>query len=376
MRLWRILLVLIVLPFSSSAYGADSPEQIDPQVPQRALVTECSSNTARDCIKSLSITDSEGQQFSSHTRNAPRLTFKDKLGQNADQNLDFWDFVRPDGSKGYIMLHSFLVTPTYKVGDTGNFPGYTLLMMENSNLKSTDTIKFEFSFGWLQPSYVNIWGSETNYHQEKMNGLMMITLTTKFTEMAKTYSNVNPNMFSKPDREFKADIVKPELRMIISDYSAQNYPFKNCFFKGAYIKTISNMQWAPSFEFGADGVIRARVGMPTYLPDGSHYSGYYETDIPSELIPCLYGVRNLTPSSQAIVHLLGVGDKEIVNTKTVNFDPKNSLRVSINGLQVGFPKFTLSFKNPLSTIVCVKGKLAKRITAEAPQCPKGFTKKS
>jgi hypothetical protein len=119
-----------------------------------------------------------------------------------------------------------------------------------------------------------------------------------------------------------------------------------------------------------------------YEPDGQEARGVFEIDIPGEMVRCLW---NIDPkqTNQVKISMTNEGGETKSATTTIKYEDG----------QVKFRAYNFTYSNPQvrisvvkpktpakvtvkkSTITCVKGKTIKKVTAVAPRCPKGYSKR-
>jgi hypothetical protein len=122
-----------------------------------------------------------------------------------------------------------------------------------------------------------------------------------------------------------------------------------------------------------------------YMPDGKTLvEGTYDLAIRSDVARCLYGFSN-APISATVSVIDASGETKSAVT-TVN-EVDGWLKLAAYGFTFSSPsiKVQLSQKATAAapssqtvqkTIVCVKGKLTKKVTGVAPKCPTGYKKKA
>ena len=127
------------------------------------------------------------------------------------------------------------------------------------------------------------------------------------------------------------------------------------------------------------------IAGPHYKTDGSLNSGFFEARISKRLGECLWGI-DLSKNVQAVLTITdngGVPEVQTVASKMVG----DEFVLKASNFHYSTPKISLKLRNepptaiqPLSTtkmtIVCIKGKVVKRITSVTPKCPAGFRKKN
>lgn len=169
----------------------------------------------------------------------------------------------------------------------------------------------------------------------------------------------------------------------------------NCIVSGSGLKGIvttnstTYSQGAPEFK---NGELSYKVASLHNLPDGTEFKGTYDLILSSEVARCLYKFSK-APISATI---------EVVNESGVNQVATTTVNEKAGWLYLSAKNFTFSAPTvrvkltqeatvmsptpnaspavkPVvakkSTIICVKGKTSKKVTAVKPVCPSGFKKK-
>ena len=131
----------------------------------------------------------------------------------------------------------------------------------------------------------------------------------------------------------------------------------------------------------ANETVEVGLTAPHFAVNGEIQKGYFEATISKEMGQCLWGIDL---SKQAVAKMSisypSEGGTEF-QTISGRFDGKNYILFSAN---FHYSSPTVSFKlvqelKPVvaaapikKTIVCIKGKISKRVTAVKPKCPKGY----
>jgi len=368
---------------------ADPSNLIDPFIPQRALVTKCKNQIQLDCVSNITLTRNDGSKVNLiHDDTRKLLDFKDKLGQIFDSNIDYWNFLTPSGKPGYLAIYSLLVTPTFDPGSTGNFPGYKLFLYKQSGIEESDLLEFNIQFSWLQPTQITRWGDGSQLTWTSSETSSQLNLKTHLTKIALTSKGVDPQVFTGGNVEYMANSVRDDIRLTIVDSRDPSVISNSCYSGKEFVEIESNMQFDSSLAPLGNGKIVGKIGKPTYLPDGSIYEGHYELNIPKELFECLYGTEWFANGTMLDLSILSKSGNAKVSSRVVSLSEKSGLHIAINGIVTGYPTVTLVLKGPdrqatstivtkekSLTIICVKGKITKKVTAVNPRGPTGYKKK-
>lgn len=138
----------------------------------------------------------------------------------------------------------------------------------------------------------------------------------------------------------------------------------------------------PDFE---NGYLNYKVGGLHLMPDGSITQGTYDLILSSEVARCIYGFSNAPIS--ATISIVGEGGENRSIATTVVEEKNGWLKLAAYGFTFSSPTVRVKLTQPemtpvvtpkkpvKKTIVCVKGKVTKRVTAANPKCPSGFRKR-
>jgi hypothetical protein len=148
----------------------------------------------------------------------------------------------------------------------------------------------------------------------------------------------------------------------------------------ATVYTIS----APLWDKETDS-LSFTVAAPTFESDGDKKQGLYDLVLREDIAKCLWG-KDLTNVSAKIEILNADGSTQIATTTFKTSNGYVYFRAA--GFHYSVPKIKVSLIEsvakptpipkvpaPKTTIVCVKGKLTKKVTAVSPKCPTGYKKK-
>ena len=196
----------------------------------------------------------------------------------------------------------------------------------------------------------------------------------------------------------KADVTFSQLSAYIqSSKSEQSKWLEKCNYgKGMSLwysgQLMSFPQWFPD-----DGSMGIGLASTHLRSDGTDNVGAFNIAMPLETAKCLWGV-DLSKSISASISALyeGTGAKEVVTTSTSVVN--GYFNVNASGFHFSSPNFRVKLNqdagaSPMatpspepsvesvslaikkSTIICVKGKATKKVTAASPKCPSGYKKK-
>ena len=141
----------------------------------------------------------------------------------------------------------------------------------------------------------------------------------------------------------------------------------------------------PAFD-SAEGSLNYKVAAPHYAADGTEFSGTYDLIMKSEVARCIYGFSAAPVSASVAVTSSDGGVQKVATTLLNERDgwlhlgaygfgfSSPTLKVKLTQEKV-VPKASTTVTPKKSSIICVKGKASKKVTAVNPKCPTGYKKK-
>jgi len=129
-----------------------------------------------------------------------------------------------------------------------------------------------------------------------------------------------------------------------------------------------------------------RVAAPHYRSGGGKFFGIYDLIMRSDTARCLYGFSKAPLTASVSV----VDDEGVTTVGTRNISEKDGwIKIAAYGFGFSAPTVRVKFsqskassvaENPSTpskpkTIVCIKGKQQRKVTAVKPACPKGWKQK-
>ncbi len=227
-------------------------------------------------------------------------------------------------------------------------------------------------------------GSSGNYAMEQLN---------LWAKIVKDKAAANPTQwifYNLPER----------------DIQAASVCIKNSKTLAGFVTTNSTTYTAtPPIYNEQTGTLDYKVASPHFLADGKVFQGKYNLYIDSKVARCIYKFSD-APISASVSVTSSDGGQQSVATTVVN-ENSGWLHLSASGFTFSSPTLKVKLTqdstavaaNPLPstkpsgssepasqpsiapvakkmTIICVKGKITKKVTAVSPKCPVGYKKKA
>ena len=162
--------------------------------------------------------------------------------------------------------------------------------------------------------------------------------------------------------------------------------FRNDKVGGLVTTNATAYSWnPPAFK---DGFLDYKVAGLHLMPDGSVTQGTYDLILSSDVARCIYGFSKAPIS--ATISIVGEGGENRTVATTVVSEKDGWLKLAAYGFTFSSPTVRVKLTQPEVTpaipavtpkapvkkaIVCVKGKVTKKVTGTNPKCPSGFRKR-
>jgi hypothetical protein len=277
-----------------------------------------------------------------------------------------------------------------------------------ANFSTDQKIQATLRFSWYRASKVQSNLRENSYAVEELgNGATRVTVSGK--PMERPYFVDSPTLNRDVYTREQADTSTNQWEIQTQD-SADGYTPDKCKNTGLPIATGNMFSQTPPSWNAATGDLSVNVWAPHLDPSGVVYRGYYEGNFTKEYISCLWGISANRISDEFSVSItdLGTGTSQVATTSIVQTNTGVRLVASGFHYSKGEIKFvrravsqpTTPTPTPTptpapvvtatptptatptekavvkrSTIICVKGKTVKKVTAVKPVCPTGYKKR-
>lgn len=126
----------------------------------------------------------------------------------------------------------------------------------------------------------------------------------------------------------------------------------------------------------ATGALEYKVASPHLQADGKLALGTYDLAVKSDVARCIYGFSNAP--IQASISIINESGEQKIATTVVN-ERGGWLYLSAKGFTFSSPTISVKLSQTAEkaaakklTLVCMKGKLLKKVTGAKPKCPAGY----
>ncbi|MEY4468827.1 MAG: hypothetical protein RLZZ87_151 [Actinomycetota bacterium] len=148
--------------------------------------------------------------------------------------------------------------------------------------------------------------------------------------------------------------------------------------------TTNAMVYEPRPPRFIEGSLNYRVASLHSKPNGGEFQGSYDLILDSKAARCLYGYSD-APISASVSITSGSGEQQNISVTTVN-ERDGWFHLGAYGFTFSSPVIRVKLAQPnprgvskeppagKTVIICLKGKLQKKVSAAKPTCPKGYKK--
>jgi hypothetical protein len=363
-------------------------------------LTKCQSAAEFDCIESVGIVDPSGNYvagslISEEVPNSPR-TFN---GNTIYEGTSIWQ-----ANSQSITLRGTIDT-TFTKGCAGTCSAIRIGVAVADPLKTK--VRFTFRTSWFRPMNVQMKALESDYIYEKINGGARWTMEG----MGMPYSDYNTSsgeeMKVKQETQPKADADRIFFDFYLhhaGSSASDSYWEPRCADKGFSVQSHNtNATGDPMWDAASESLIFS-IFAPHLKSTGELNLGYFKYWASHEFMDCKFPNNTLTKSPKLTIEIINEdGTRSIATTAVQNNDGKlsfyafgfhfSSPRILIKADQSmttapaptpsatptptasHIPVTPLTAAPKKTTITCVKGKTAKKITAVSPKCPTGYKKR-
>lgn len=267
---------------------------------------------------------------------------------------------------------------------------------------------FGESLNWKIQMYVNpiepgvLWGRSTSSNYKVISNadsnqkLALIEISGRNIEYPDFVFNEirNEPIPERTKSDYSRDYLWLELNYKNNNYTS--YVAEKCVNSipvDQYV-TLSSNAWRmenPKWN-SLNNSLEIKLNAPSYNHRGAKTAGYLELDIPQSLAKCLWNINaNSIAKLDVEVFYDQNNEKQVVSLIQTSTD--KSIKLVASNFHYSSPTFAFKLPNTEKTmtlpkapaslglqtkkvsISCVKGKLAKKVTAIKPVCPKGYKKK-
>jgi hypothetical protein len=405
--------------FLSGTSAVSAENSVDESVKAMVAMQKCTSVTQMDCIEKVTVEHADGTSKEvklnfGNLSNEPNMGASRYEYQTITLNYEYGKSGGPTRSTDILvnLKTQWIDIPTGGI----QVPGFNIMFTNAQNLFETDSFVFVIRASWLKPQNVALYGKNAIFKEEKIpGGKRFILGGSKLTQALFDDSNKYALLYKPEGDLLKADRVQEVMYFIIdhaAKYSQSAYSTQ-CADSG-YPVASSNASSAGQPKLKGPNEIEYSIAAPHFKPDGSLFTGYFQADLNTKYLECVWPGNEISKSTEfsiSVVNNEGVAQvattavsfkNNIISVKAFGFHySAPTIKLEGNYGKAGFvgtktpetspspnpspspfsePSPTPSPKNEATSvkrisITCIKGKIAKKVTALKPKCPAGYKKK-
>jgi hypothetical protein len=363
-------------------------------VPATYVLTKCTSATELDCIESVGILDSQGVLLpgtlkSETVSETPRIS----SGNSIYAGNSIWLV----GDKE-VNLAGTIDSPNSK-GCSGTCA--SLRFMINVADPLNTKVRLVFRTSWLRPMNVQIKAQQSDYKFEKITGGSRWTIEgSGMSSSDYNFQNIQ-ELDAKKAADAKADVERTLFDIFIhhaGNSRSDSYWEPKCADKGFSVQSHNtNETGDPSWD-AANESLNFSIFAPHLRSNGELNTGYFKFWTSHEFMDCKFPGNTLTKAAKLTLEIVyDDGTSNVATSAVTNKDgvlyffasgfhfssPKIRIKAD-KTVPAATPSPTPSPSAPVATvvkptklisIVCVKGKITKKVTSAKPKCPTGYKKK-
>ena len=363
-------------------------------VPATYVLTKCTSATELDCIESVGILDSQGVLVAGTLKSetvseTPRIS----SGNSIYAGNSIWLV----GGKE-VNLAGTIDSPNTK-GCNGTCAALRIFIDVADPL--TTKVKLVFRTSWLRPMNIQFKAQQSEYKFEKIAGGSLWT----FEGMGMPFSDYRwssvDELNAKKKTDAKADVDSTLFDLFIHHAGKSlidSYWDPKCSEKGFSVQSHNTNETGDPIWDSANESLIFSIFAPHFRKSGELNSGYFKYWASHDFMDCKYPGNTLTKAAKLTLEIVNEdGTSNVATTAVMNKD--GSLNFFASGFHFSAPKILIKAEKtvpaalpsptpspsaPVATavkptklisIVCVKGKITKKVTSAKPKCPTGYKKK-
>ena len=391
---WLSASVALVLVTTLQTVPSNAAVVKDFTVPATYVLTKCISATELDCIESVGILDSQGALLPGTLKSEivlenPRISAGNAIYSGSSTWLVGDKEVRVSGT---------IDSPNSK-GCNGTCAALRVFIDVADPL--TTKVKLVFRTSWLQPMNIQFKAQQSEYKFEKILGGALWT----FEGMGMPFSDYSwtnlEELNTKKKTEAKADIDSTLFDLFIHHAGkslVDSYWDPKCSDKGFSVQSHNTNETGDPIWDSANESLIFSIFAPHFRKSGELNSGYFKYWASHDFMDCKYPGNTLTKAAKLTLEIVNEdGTSNVATTAVMNKD--GSLNFFASGFHFSAPKIlikadktvpaatpsptpgptapvaTVVKPTKLISIICVKGKITKKVTGLKPKCPAGYKKK-
>jgi hypothetical protein len=387
-RLFSIVLIALLGIAQSQpvAMSADAKPTLPLTTPGTFNFGICQSPTATECIVSVGVVEESGKLIpGTHIEDVTAPESKNGENIRLDGN-SFW-MINNGKENQRIGIKAEIDTPAHFI--YGSKTGAALRVFVENADKILVKLRIVVRTSWLKPQNIQLVANQADFSHRKLDTGNEWTFEGSNIQY---FDYSNWETAGKTDYMAKADIEVTSLHFIIHHVGVDNnssfFPIE-CADKGYTVQSWNAPSAGTPFWDKASNSLNFGVLAPHLKVNGDQNTGFFILWAPEEFIKCRWPENTLIGAAKIKVEVLNPDGTQQVAVTSVRQTNK-TLYFSASGFHYSSPTIRVVAEKPAptptpsatpttvakkTTIMCIKGKSSKKVTAANPKCPSGWKKK-
>ena len=368
-----------------------SNPKMRPPVPGVLNLRKCTSESALDCVESISIGGDNGtflEGFAPETQqdwmlNCQNWKLPGLISKSANETICAYvklygqgTFANEGVGKDFRVSSrlQIMLSGTGQLNEFGapaNGKNSWDDYLEQYPALESQSFRMVFRLSWLDPAWAQSSLFQSNLKIEKIAGGSRLMIEGKAGDRARF--ECTPGVKCNVNSRTRADYISNIWSADIMDKNDLNFKYECSQFGYPFISGNMSSLSTPSWD-GSN--FSLQISGPHFRPDGNLYLGYYEAILPEAYLKCLWERNVKTLSSFLRIEVLDENGVEKVATTTLGSQNGNLIIKAYN-FTYSRPKIRLVPKSRAvqsSLMSCKKGLEISRIRNTKSGCPKGWIK--
>jgi hypothetical protein len=367
--------VLLSSPLNTTASATDGKPTLALTTPGSFGLGVCASDTDTNCIVSVSSFNKNGVALAG--KHLTDVTF-DPIQDKENTRLDAtstWE-IPGEASPQDVQLKVDLDTPAKII--TTNQTGAALRVFVVNSDEISSKIKIVIRTDWLKPQNVQLVAENAEFFDKKVSTSREWTFIGSRTNVSNYFNWIEAaknNFMDKADQDTAA------LHFIIhhvgSTDNSSFFPIA-CADKGYTVQSWNSSSAGTPYWDSSSKSLNFGIQAPHIKANGEQNKGFFSLWAPEEFIACRWPENTLVGAPGITVQVLNPDGTPQVAVTSVSRANKilyffaSGFHYSSPIIRIGASTKALAKR---TSIICVKGKSSKKVSAINPQCPKGWEKK-
>ena len=378
--------VLLSNTLASSAVGVDTKPTLPLTTPGTFNFGICPSATATECIVSVGVVLEDGTLIpGTHVEDLSYSEYKSGTNINLP-GISKWE-ITSGTTKQVIGVNAEIDTPAHVIAESHT--GAALRVFVDDPAKVNVKVRIVVRTSWLKPQNVQLVAENADFSQKKLANADEWTFEGSKTQV---FNYTDWAEAAKNNYMGKADSEMTSLRFFIHHVGVDNassfFPI-TCAEKGYTVQAWNSEAAGTPYWDKKSESLNFGVIAPHLKLNGEENVGFFTLWAPEEFIKCRWPENTLIGAAKVTVEVLNPDGSQQVAVTSVR-QANKTLYFSASGFHYSSPTIRVAAQKPAptptpsatptavakkTTIMCVKGKSSKKVTAINPKCPAGWKKK-